>query len=119
MVERARTTTRSLRGVRGSDVGPVLAGEPKSSVATPASVAALAGGRTTRAVWLNELGGVTFEVGSGADHCFVKWMPAGTGFDLEAEAARLRWARRYWVVPEVIDIGVDDDGSWLITKAIP
>jgi len=121
--ERAAPWPRSaghiLRRVRGSDVDRHLAGVPELPVATPASVIALAAGRDVRAVWRNELGGVTFEMGVDSARCFVKWLPAGAGLDLEAEAARLRWAGQHCVVPEVIETGADDDGSWLATRAIP
>jgi len=58
-------------------------------------------------------------MGVDSARCFVKWLPAGAGLDLEAEAARLRWAGQHCVVPEVIETGADDDGSWLATRAIP
>ena len=48
----------------------------------PAPVAAVAAGRPAREVWENAVGGRTFEVGSGADRCFVKWTPAASGIDL-------------------------------------
>jgi kanamycin kinase len=44
-------------------------------VGTPAPVLALAGGETVRPVWVNELGGITFEVGAGGRRRFVKWGP--------------------------------------------
>jgi len=96
-----------------------LAGVPESAPEAPASVIALADGRSVRAVWRNELEGVTFEVGDGRDRWFVKWLPTGTGIDLEEEAARLRWARPYCVVPGVVATGSDQEGSWLVTAAIP
>jgi len=105
--------------VRASDDGRILGGVPESSVDTPTAVLALAGGRTVRPVWLNEIGGVTFELSSGEDRCFVKWLPTGAHADVAAEAARLDWARRYCVVPEVVESGADAQGSWLVTRAVP
>jgi kanamycin kinase len=85
----------------------------------PAAVAALAAGRPLRPVWQNELGGLTFEVGSGPGRCFVKWAPAGSGIDLASEAPRLRWAARYAPVPRVLGEGADGTGAWLVTSALP
>jgi aminoglycoside phosphotransferase len=79
----------------------------------------LAAGRPIRLAWQNELGGLTFEVGAGADRCFVKWTPAGSGLDLGNEAARLAWARPFTPVPRLIGRGGDAAGSWIVTSALP
>lgn len=52
-------------------------------------MAAEAAGRRVRVVWLNRLGGMTCEAGTGPDRWFVKWVPAASGTDLRGEAARL------------------------------
>jgi len=71
-------------------------------------------------VWHNELGGLTFRVGTGTGARYVKWTPAGAPeIDLAGEAERLTWARRWVVVPEVIDAGGDAEGTWLVTRALP
>jgi kanamycin kinase len=88
-------------------------------VQVPNAVAALAAGRAVRAVWETDLGGLTFEVGAGSDRCFVKWAPAGSGADLEAEAARLAWARPFTPVPEVLATGADAAGAWMVTAPLP
>jgi kanamycin kinase len=85
----------------------------------PPAVEAVAAGRPARLVWENELGGLTFEVGAGADRCFVKWAPAASGIDLGSEAARLAWARPLTPVPEFISQGSDEAGTWLATAALP
>jgi aminoglycoside phosphotransferase len=85
----------------------------------PAPVAAVAAGRPAREVWENMLGGRTFEVGSGADRCFVKWTPAASGISLPDEAARMAWAGAFTPVPRVIGQGADEAGSWLVTSALP
>lgn len=79
---------------------------------------ALAGDRSVRVVWLNEIGGITCEVGEGDDRRFVKWCPPGT-LDLAGEAARLAWAVRFSPVPVVCDQGTDETGSWLVTRPLP
>jgi hypothetical protein len=84
----------------------------------PAAIEALAGGRPLRAVWRNELGGLTFEIGTGADRRFVKWAPAGSALDLDREAARLAWARAFTPVPAPVELGADEAGSWLVTAAL-
>jgi kanamycin kinase len=94
------------------------AGPPHTTV-IPKPVADLAGTRPLRAVWENELGGLTFEVGTGTDRRFVKWAPASSGIDLDAEVARLRWAREFTPVPRVLDQGGDETGGWIVTTAMP
>ncbi len=96
----------------------MIAGPPRPDVAVPAQVEKVAAGQPVRAVWENELGGVTFEVGVGPDRRFVKWAPAGSGLDLGEEAIRLSWAVSFTPVPRLLDQGVDDDGSWLVTAAV-
>lgn len=96
-----------------------FSGAPRPGTALPAPVRAVAAGRPARAVWVNELGGITFEVGAGTDRCFVKWAPAGSGIDLRAEAARLAWAVSYTPVPRLLSQGADDAGSWIVTAALP
>ena len=68
---------------------------------------------------LNELGGITFEIGAGDRRRFVKWAPAGSGLDLAAEAARLAWAVAFTPVPRPLGQGADRTGSWLVTSALP
>jgi len=38
--------------------------------------------------------------------------------DVAGEADRLRWAGPHTPVPEVLDLGADPEGSWLVTRAI-
>jgi aminoglycoside phosphotransferase len=88
-------------------------------VAVPDAVAAAAGGRTVRLVWDNPTGGLTYAAGEGTERCFIKWSPAGSGIDLAAEAARLSWAVPFHPVPRVLAHGFDEEGSWLVTAALP
>jgi kanamycin kinase len=85
----------------------------------PDVVLSLTDGDQTRLTWENEVGGLTYEVGSGDTRRFVKWAPAGSGIDLTAEAARMRWARPFHPVPEVLGTGKDPGGTWLVTAALP
>jgi len=85
----------------------------------PEPVAALAGEQPLRPVWENELGGLTFEIGSGVDRYFVKWAPAASGIDLDAEAARMSWASVFTPVPRVLDQGADDTGRWMSISPVP
>lgn len=85
----------------------------------------LAAGRPVHAIWRNELGGLTFRVGAGAE--FIKvatttgtaaaWAAAWA--DFPNEARRLRWAGRYIPVPQVLDFGVAGHWSWLRTRGLP
>jgi kanamycin kinase len=88
-------------------------------VTVPHAVREIAGPNCLRTVWENQFGGLTFEVTGPADRCFVKWSPAGSGIDPEAEPARLRWAAPYTRVPHVRQAGWDGDGAWLVTEALP
>ena len=98
-----------------------LAGAPESRVSVPDPVATAAAGRPVEAMWVNELGGLTFRIGDegDGDAMFAKWAPAGSGLDLPAEVARLRWAVRFTPVPRVLDHGSDETGSWMVTAALP
>ncbi len=86
---------------------------PTEPVTVPAEVTAIAAGRPVRAVWVNELGGVTFSVADGAE--YVKVYPDEHAGLLVAEAQRLTWARRYVTVPEVLNSGP----GWLHTAGLP
>jgi len=97
----------------------VVVGSARMDVPVPAPVEVVAGGRPVRAVWENEVGGLTFEVGEDPGRCFVKWAPAASGIDLAAEAARLRWAVAFAAVPRLLDQGVEETGSWIATAALP
>ena len=97
----------------------MIARVPPRDVSVPTPVAALARGRVLRLVWENELGGLTFEISAAADGQFVKWAPVGSGLDLTAEIARLRWAAAFVRVPDVLDAGADSAGEWLVTAALP
>ena len=85
----------------------------------PPRVTKMAVGRPVDEVWENEGGGRTFEVTGTTDRYFIKWTPAGSGIDLAQEATRLEWAGTYITVPRVLAQGADDDGSWLVTSALP
>lgn len=97
----------------------MIANSPQGPVEPPRPVIALAAGRPVRAVWENEVGGLTFQVGVGDARQFVKWTPADSGIDLAAEVARLRWAVRYITVPLILGEGADETGSWIVTRGLP
>jgi kanamycin kinase len=91
---------------------------PSPGAEVPAAVLAVAGDEPARPVWINELGGVTCEVGTGPRRRFVKWAPAGSGLDLAAEAARLAWAGAFTPVPRILGQGLDEAGSWIVTSPL-
>jgi aminoglycoside phosphotransferase len=96
----------------------VIATTPQGPVQAPRIVTELAAGRPVQAVWRNELGGVTFQLGVG-EREFVKWAPSGSGIDLAAEVARLCWAVKFTAVPRVLDEGSDETGTWILTEGLP
>jgi kanamycin kinase len=85
---------------------------PSEPVPIPTVVRDIAGGRPIAAVWINELGGVTFEVDDGRE--YVKVMPPRWTYCLEAEVERLRWAAAYIRVPRVLGAGA----GWLHTAGL-
>jgi len=89
----------------------VVAGSPAAPIALPPALAEYTG---ATAVWVNELGGVTFDAGDR----FVKWNPLSTGISLDDEVVRLAWAARWHPVPRIIEVGSDATGEWLVTQAI-
>jgi kanamycin kinase len=92
---------------------------PASQPSVPAVVARFAEGGPVRAIWVNELGGVTFRVGPGpAGMEFVK-VASADGADFAGEAERLGWAARYVTVPRVLGWGFDGGRAWLRTRALP
>ncbi|WP_231873197.1 MULTISPECIES: aminoglycoside 3'-phosphotransferase [Kitasatospora] len=104
---------------RPRDNGGMIAHAPEGDTEIPAAVVELAVGEPIAAVWRNELKGVTFRLGDGPGRRFAKWAPAGSGVDLAVEAERTRWARPFTAVPEVLGLGGDEHGSWLLTAGLP
>lgn len=96
----------------------MVAGPPRVSFPVPPAVLAVAAGRLLHLVWVNDLGGLTYELGSGAERCFCKWTPHGS-IDLAEERERLAWAAPWVPVARVLSHGSDATGSWLVTWALP
>lgn len=88
---------------------------PAADVAVPARVRKLAGGADLVPVWLNGIGGLTFRTDDGR---YIKHGPRTSETSMRDEAERMRWARRWARVPEVITQGEDDAEEWLVTVAI-
>ncbi|WP_033217328.1 aminoglycoside 3'-phosphotransferase [Kitasatospora phosalacinea] len=92
---------------------------PEVEVEVPPAVVELAAGAPIAVVWRNQLQGLTFRLGDGPGRRFAKWAPAGSSADLAVEAERLGWAGRFTTVPEVLGLGGDESGSWLLTAGLP
>ncbi|QVQ52839.1 aminoglycoside 3'-phosphotransferase [Spiractinospora alimapuensis] len=99
-------------------MGGAFSGIPEADVEVPAPVLREAAGRAVRAVWLNEVDGLTFQVGAGAGREFIKWLPGHDGSEFAAEARRLEWARAYTPVPRALGYGVERHGAWLRTAGL-
>lgn len=95
----------------------MVAGPPRESLPVPRRVLALAAGRLVHLTWKNDLGGLTYEIGTGEERCFCKW--SADPVASEAERVRLLWAGAWVRVPEVLSHGADAEGSWLVTRALP
>lgn len=89
---------------------------PSTAVDVPTVVRSLAGGASLTPVWLNGIGGLTFRTDDGR---FIKWGPHDLEATMRDEAERMRWARRFIAVPEVLDQGEDAEHEWLVTAALP
>jgi kanamycin kinase len=89
---------------------------PCAPLPVPDVVTAISAGREVAAVWVNELGGVTFSIGpAGSVRAeFVKVYPDTHAALLVAEAQRLTWAGRFLAVPRVISAGP----GWLHTAGL-
>lgn len=80
----------------------------------------LARGASLTPVWENGEGGLTFRTDDGR---YIKWGLRSAETSIADEVSRMRWARPYLRVPEVIEHGAIDDTSepaqeWLVTVAI-
>lgn len=84
----------------------------------PIPVTAIAAGRECHLIWQN-VDALTYEVGSGADRCFVKWTPVTSSLNLDDEAERMAWAVTYTPVPEILSRGADETGRWIVTAPLP
>ncbi|OHT83056.1 aminoglycoside 3'-phosphotransferase [Mycobacteroides saopaulense] len=84
----------------------------------PEIVARLASGRPILPVWDNEIGGHTFQIGTGIAREFVKVTAPHPAIDLRAEAEKLTWAGRYTTVPAVLDVNTEGSLHWLHTAGI-
>lgn len=93
-----------------------LASVPPASTRVPDVVRRLAAGAALEPVWLNGIGGLTFRTD---DARYIKWGPHDLEANMRDEAERMRWARRWIAVPEVLDQGSDADHEWLVTAALP
>ncbi len=93
-------------------------GPPLDDVIEPMALRPLLAHGPLTAVWINQLGGLTFEGRLGERAVYAKWAPAGVGLDLEAERDRLEWAARYARVPEVLDYRSYESGEYLVTAAL-
>ena len=76
---------------------------------------ALAGGHDPQLAWRNELGGLTFRIGTR----YLKWSPRSAGIDLERERERLGWIAERHPAPRVVDHGSDGTAQWFLTEGIP
>ncbi len=93
----------------------VLGHQPPADVAVPGLVLEVAAGRSLEPVWMNELGGLTIVEGTGGDRRYLKWSATGAGPDLADEVERMRWLGPHSLVPEVVALHDDAEGSVLVT----
>ena len=89
---------------------------PDAGIAVPARVRELARGASLEPAWHNSVGGLTFRTDDGR---YIKWGPHDAEANMRDEAERMRWARRWITVPEVVEQGQDAEEEWLVTVALP
>ena len=92
---------------------------PEEVGSPPSQVLPILDGRSAVPVWLNEIGGVTWQIGDGDDREFLKVGPAHPEFQVVSDVERLRWLQTYVPVPAVLDAGVEDGVAWLLTQGLP
>lgn len=92
---------------------------PTEPATIPEIATQLAAGRPILPVWDNEIGGHTFQLGTGPGREFVKVSAPHPAIDLHAEAEKLTWAGRYTTVPAVLAVSTDGPLHWLHTAGIP
>lgn len=88
---------------------------PSAGVDVPARVRELADGAALTPVWQNSLGGLTFRTD---DARYIKWGPHDAEANMRDEAERMRWARSWITVPDVLAQGQDAGHEWLVTAAL-
>jgi len=88
---------------------------PDTAVEIPAVVRTLAEGAALTPVWRNGIGGLTFRTDDGR---YIKWGPHDAEATMRDEAERMRWARQWIAVPEVLEQGQDAEHEWLVTMAL-
>jgi kanamycin kinase len=93
-----------------------IAGRPARPLEAPPLVGTVARGAPAEAVWVTNVGGITFRLGSDR---YVKWAPASAPLDLAAERERLLWAGGFAPVPVPLAFEADEDGECLVTAALP
>lgn len=76
----------------------------------------MAHGARVTPVWRNDYGGLTVCTDDGR---YLKYGPRNAESRMADEAERMEWARRYAVVPEVLEVGGDETSEWLVTRALP
>ena len=87
-----------------------------SQAVVPAKVYVLAAGAPVEPVWKSDEG-TTFRI-RGNPERFVKWRRARFAENLDDEARRLQWAHTFASVPEVLERGSDESGSWMVTVGL-
>lgn len=93
----------------------MLGHQPPANVVVPRLVLEAATGRPLVPVWMNELGGLTFVEGTGGDRRYLKWSATDAGSELADEVERMRWLSPHSLVPEVVALHDDAEGSVLVT----
>lgn len=92
---------------------------PTGRIEVPGLVLELAAGRPVEPVWRNQIGGVTFRLGTGAATEYLKVGPPHPEHEPVSDAERLAWVGTYVVAPEPIGWGLDDGLAWLLTRGLP
>lgn len=97
----------------------ILASAPPEGTPTPGPIEQWAvrhGYAVDELVWLNELGGITARlVRDGHPALFAKWSPE----EMLDEAERVSWLSSRFPAPRTADFEEVDDGSLLVTYAMP
>ncbi|SCC39135.1 aminoglycoside 3'-phosphotransferase [Arthrobacter sp. NIO-1057] len=99
----------------------VISGPTPEDHPIPIRVREAAEGSKIEGIWLNALGGLTYEIRTGGNTCFAKFSPGNPPekeADLLMEAQRMQWAEEFINVPVVLSCEQFEEGQLMLTAAL-
>ncbi|PID98588.1 MAG: aminoglycoside phosphotransferase APH(3') [Actinomycetales bacterium] len=97
-------------------------GTPKDKIAIPQFVLDQSDGQPVSAVWVNNYGDVTYQIGTTTTAGLPDFLKVGQEeheFDIAAHLQRLNWLSTWLPVPKLVSCGQGDDFIWMRTAGLP